>query len=207
MSPSSKSGFTLFGDPGSGNCLKPGWTADLLGMSCEWVTVDVVKGDTRKPEFLAVNPAGHVPVASWPDVRVLPQSNAIMLYLAEGLHLMPGDSFGRGEALSWLFWEQYAHESAIAVRRYHKHFLKKPDREIDPALTLKGYFALSVMEGRLQDRNWFVGNGLSVAVIAHIAYTRLAHEGGFDLSSYPSVDRCVIRVEDALGIQHARNPA
>jgi len=207
MSPSSTSGFTLWGNPGSGNCLKPGWTADLPGMSCERVTAGVVKADARKPEFLAVTPAGQVPAASWPDGRVLPKSNAIMLYLAEGSHLMPGDSFGRGEALGSLFREPYAHEPSIAVRCCHEHFLKKPEREIDPALALQGYFALSVMEGRLQDRNWFAGNGLPVAGIAHIACTRLAHEGGFGLSSYPSAGRWVIRVEGALIIQHARSPA
>ncbi|MFN7055443.1 glutathione S-transferase family protein [Hyphomonas sp.] len=207
MSRAPKSGFMLYGDPGSGNCLKPKWTADLLGIAHEWINVDVVKGETRQPEFLAINPAGQVPVARWPDGRVLPQSNAIMLYLAEGSRIIPESSFERAEALSWLFWEQYSHETAIAVRRYQKHYLKKPDTDIDPALSVKGNLALSVMEGRLKGRDWFVGNGLSVADIALVAYTRVAHEGGFDLAAYPSVDSWVLRTEDALGIQHARNPA
>lgn len=146
-------------------------------------------------------------MARWPDGRVLPQSNAIMLYLAEGTRLLPEDSFERAEAFSWLFWEQYSHETAIAVRRFQKHYLKKSDVDIDPALIVKGNYALSVMEQRLNGRDWFAGRGLSVADIALVAYTRVAHEGGFDLGAYPSVDRWVLRVEDALGIPHAREIA
>lgn len=197
-------GFTLYGDPGSGNCLKPKWTADFLGIPCDWVTVDVVKGETRTADFLAINPAGQVPVARWPDGRMLPQSNAIMLYLAENSPLIPEDAFLRAEMMSWLFWEQYSHETAIAVRRFHKHFLKKSDVDIDPALIVRGNAALGVMEPRLEKRNWFVGDGPTLADIALVAYTRVAHEGGFDLSLYPSVDKWVARVEVALGIPHAR---
>lgn len=202
-----KSGFTLYGDPVSGNCLKPKWTADLLGIQHDWVDVSVVKSETRKPDFLAINPAGQVPVARWPDGRTLPQSNAIMLHLAEGSPLVPEDSFTRAEVFSWLFWEQYSHETAIAVRRFHKHYLGKPDSEIDPALMVKGNFALSVMEQRLSGRDWFAGQGLTVADIALVAYTRVAHEGGFDISAYPSVDKWVLRTETALGIPHARELA
>lgn len=200
-------GFTLYGDPVSGNCLKPKWTADLLGIPYDWVSVDVVKGETRTPDFLAINPAGQVPVARWPDGRVLPQSNAIMLYLAEGTPLIPADAFARAEAFSWLFWEQYSHETAIAVRRFQKHYLKKSDTEIDPALLVRGNAALGVMERRLSGQDWFAGNALSVADIALVAYTRVAHEGGFDLRLYPAVARWVSRTEDALGIPHAQEIA
>ncbi len=207
MSLATRSGFTLYGDPISGNCLKPKWTADLLGIAYDWVTVDVVRAETRTPAFLSINPAGQVPVARWPDGRVLAQSNAIMLYLVEGSSLVPEGSFERAEILSWLFWEQYSHETAIAVRRFHKHYLKKSDVDIDPALIVKGNFALSIMEQRLNRRDWLVGEALSAADIGLVAYTRVAHEGGFDLGAYPSVDRWVNRVEDALGIPHAREIA
>ncbi|MBY9065696.1 glutathione S-transferase family protein [Hyphomonas sp. WL0036] len=200
-------GFTLYGDPVSGNCLKPKWTADLLGIPYTWVNVDVVKGETRTPDFLAINPAGQVPVARWEDGRVLPQSNAIMLYLAEGSRLIPADSFARAEAFGWLFWEQYSHETAIAVRRFQKHYLKKSDTEIDPALLVRGNNALGVMDQRLTGRSWFAGDSLSIADIALVAYTRVAHEGGFDIRLYPSVADWVHRTEDALGIPHAQELA
>ena len=204
MPASDLGGFTLYGDPVSGNCLKPKWTADLLGIPYTWVDVDVVKGETRTPAFLALNPAGQVPLARWPDGRTLPQSNAIMLYLAEGTRLVPEDRFARAEAMSWLFWEQYSHETAIAVRRFQKHYLKKSDTEIDPALLVRGNNALGVMEQRLAARDWFAGNALSVADIALVAYTRVAHEGGFDLRLYPYGANWVQITENALGIPHAQ---
>lgn len=207
MTQQSVSGFTLYGDPVSGNCLKPKWTADLLGIAYDWVTIDVLKAETRTPEFLKLNPAGQVPVASWPDGRVLAQSNAIALYLADGSHLVPDDAFLRAQMMTWLFWEQYSHETAIAVRRFQKHYLKKSDVDIDPALIVKGNSALAIMEKRLGQVDWLVGNALSVADIALVAYTRVAHEGGFDLVFYPGVDRWVRRTETALGIAHAREPA
>jgi glutathione S-transferase len=201
--------LTLYGDPISGNCQKPKWTADYLGIPFDWVEVDILKGGTQTEDFLAVNPVGQVPVARWPDGRTLAQSNAIMLYLAEeaGSDLIPEDSFRRAQMMSWLFWEQYSHETAIAVRRFHKHYLKKSEDEIDPNLMAKGRRALGVMEMQLTFTDWIVGDAMTLADIALVAYTRLAHEGGFDLSEFPAVERWVSRTEAALGIPHAREVA
>jgi glutathione S-transferase len=203
--------LTLYGDDISGNCLKPRWIADLLGVDYEWVQIDVVSGSTRTDEFLSVNPAGQVPVARWPDGRVLTQSNAIMLYLAEvtpgGGQFIPTDAFRRAQMMSWLFWEQYSHETAIAVRRFQKRFLNKADEDIDPSLLPRGRRALGVMELQLTNSDYLVGDGLTLADVALVAYTRWAHEGGFDLGEFPAVDRWVRRVESDLGIGHAREAA
>ena len=201
--------LTLYGDSISGNCQKPKWTADLLGVPYDWIEVDILQAGTQTEDFLAVNPAGQVPVAPWPDGRVLPQSNAIMLYIAEeaGSDLVPDDTFKRAKMMSWLFWEQYSHETAIAVRRFQKHYLKKPDDEIDPNLMAKGRRALGVMEMQLTFTDWLVGDQMTLADIALVAYTRVAHEGGFDLSDFPSVERWISRTEAALGIPHAREVA
>lgn len=201
--------LTLYGDSISGNCMKPKWTADLLGIDYDWVEVDILNGGTQSEDFLSMNPVGQVPLARWPDGRVLPQSNAIMLYLAEeaGSDLVPSDAFGRAQMMSWLFWEQYSHETAIAVRRFQKHYLKKPDDEIDPALMAKGRRALGVMELQLTYTEWLVGDAITLADIALVAYTRLAHEGGFDLSEFPAVERWVSRTEAAIGVSHAREAA
>lgn len=201
--------LTLYGDSISGNCQKPKWTADLLGVPYDWIEVDILKGGTQTEEFLTVNPAGQVPVARWPDGRVLPQSNAIMLYIAEeaGSDLIPEDGFKRAKMMSWLFWEQYSHETAIAVRRFHKTYLKKSEDEIDPNLMAKGRRALGVMELQLTFTDWMVGDAMTLADIALVAYTRVAHEGGFDLSEFPAVERWVSRTEAALGIPHAREVA
>lgn len=195
--------LTLYGDSISGNCQKPRWTADLLDIDHDWVEVDILDGGTQTEEFLALNPVGQVPIARWPDGRVLPQSNAIMLYLAEGSHLIPTDAFQRAQMNSWLFWEQYSHETSIAVRRFKKTYLKLPDEDIDPQLLTKGRRALGVMEMQLTWTDWLVGEAFTCADIALVAYTRVAHEGGFDLAQFPNVERWVSRVEGALSIGHA----
>lgn len=195
--------LTLYGDSISGNCQKPRWTADYLDIDHDWVEVDILDGGTQTEEFLSLNPVGQVPIARWPDGRVLPQSNAIMLYLAEGSNLIPDDAFQRAQMNSWLFWEQYSHETSIAVRRFKKHYLKLPDEEIDPQLMVKGRRALGVMEMQLTWTDWLVGDTMTCADIALVAYTRVAHEGGFDLAQFPNVERWVSRVEGALSIGHA----
>lgn len=193
----------IYGDKRSGNCLKVKWTAEHLGVDYEWVDVDVLSGTTRTEEFLALNPSGQVPTVILPDGRTLSQSNAIIVYLA-GLNnsaLLPGDLYARAKVDEWLFWEQYSHEPCIAVRRFQKSFLGKGDDEIDPQLLMKGRRALGQMELALQGKSYLVGDALTVADIALVAYTRVAHEGGFDLSEFPAVRQWVARVERDLSIE------
>lgn len=202
--------LTLYGDSISGNCLKTKWTAEYLDVPHDWVEVSVVDGGTRSDAFMAINPSGQVPVMRLPDNRILPQSNAIILFLAEtfgGNELIPADPFERAKMMSWLFWEQYSHEPYIAVRRFRKKFLNQSDDELDPQLLARGRRALGVMELQLTLSNYFVGERLTLADIALVAYTRVAHEGGFDLSEFPNVQRWVARVETDLGIDHARKAA
>jgi len=202
--------LTLYGDSISGNCLKAKWTADYLDVDYDWVEVSVVEGGTRSDAFMQMNPSGQVPVMRLPDGRILPQSNAIMLYLAgthRGQDLIPVDPFEHAKMMSWLFWEQYSHEPYIAVRRFRKKFLNLSDDELDPQLLARGRRALGVMEMQLTFSDYFVGSSMTLADIALVAYTRWAHEGGFDLSEFPSVQRWVARVETDLGIEHARKAA
>ena len=200
--------LTLYGNTQSGNCLKPRWVADLLGVDYDWVEVDIFAGETATEAFLELNPAGQVPLARWPDGRVLSQSNAIMLYLAEeaGSELVPQHSFKYAQMMSWLFWEQYSHEPYIAVRRSSLKFRGIAEADLDPALLTKGRRALGIMEMQLTYTDWLVGNEMTLADVALVAYTRLAHEGGFDLSDFPSVERWVSRTESVLDLPHA-NPA
>lgn len=196
--------LTLYGDSISGNCLKCKWTAEYVGIPYEWVETSVLKQETRTPEFLAtINPVGQVPVAHWPGGRSLAQSNAIVLYLARDSALIPSDPFEQAQMHSWMFWEQYSHEPAIAVRRFHQHFLKTPNHDKDGELLAKGHKALSLLELQLQHSVWLVGDAISCADVALVAYTRVAHEGGYDLSEYPAVQAWVGRVEKQLGITPA----
>jgi glutathione S-transferase len=202
--------LTLYGDSISGNCLKTKWTAEYLDVDHDWVEISVVEGGTRSDAFMSMNPSGQVPVMRLPDGRILPQSNAIMLYLAEthrGQDLIPHDPFERAKMMSWLFWEQYSHEPYIAVRRFRKKFLNQADDELDPQLLARGRRALGVMELQLTFSDYFVGTSLTLADIGLVAYTRVAHEGGFDLGEFPSVQRWVARVETDLGIDHAKKAA
>jgi len=195
--------LTIYGDTISGNCLKIKFVCDLLSIPYRWVETSVLEKQTRTPEFLKLNPAGQVPVVTWADGRVLAQSDAIILFLAEGSALIPADAYQRALMLQWMFWEQYSHEPVIAVRRFQKAELKKPEHEIDPTLLPKGERVLTVMNDHLAGRRYFVNEQLSLADIALVAYTRWAHEGGFDLSRYPRLREWVIRVEKDLGLEHA----
>jgi glutathione S-transferase len=195
--------LAIHGDSISGNCLKVKYVCDRLGIPYRWIETSVLKAETRTPEFLAMNPAGQVPTVELTDGRILAQSNAIMLHLAEGSDLIPNDAYERAQMFQWLFWEQYSHETVIAVRRFHKAYLKKPESEIDPSLLPKGERVLTVMDNHLATRRYFVNDAISLADIALVAYTRWAHEGGFDLKRHPNVLAWVRRVEQDLGLGHA----
>lgn len=197
----------IHGDRISGNCLKVLYTAQYVGRDFVWRDVDVLKRESRTEEFLRLSPAGQVPIVITEDGRVLAQSNAIIGWLAEGSALIPADPFERAKMYEWLFWEQYSHEPLIAVRRFQKLYLKKSDDQIDPDLLPKGNAALGLMDRHLADRAFFVGAGLTLADIALLAYTRLAHEGGFDLNDFPNVRAWVARCETALNISSAREAA
>jgi glutathione S-transferase len=195
-------GMTLriFGDSISGNCLKVKWVAQHLAQPFEWIEVDILKSESRTPEFLAMNPAGQVPAVIFEDGRALAQSNAIMLHLAEGSALIPSDPFERAKMYEWLFWEQYSHEPYVAVARFQVIYLGKSVEELDAKLVERGAGALARLETQLKQTPYLVGDRLTLADIALVAYTRVAHEGGFDLSHYPAVKAWVGRVEAALDL-------
>ena len=193
--------ITLYGSSISGNCLKPKWVAERVGIPVKWIETDAFDGSTRTPEFLALNPAGQVPLAILSDNRKLAQSNAIMLYLAEGSDLIPGDAYDRARMFEWLFWEQYSHEPVVAVRIARLHYLKTPEDQLDPNLLKKGEAALARMELQLTGTQYLVGATLTLADVALVAYTRKARLGGFDLARYPAVLSWIARVDHDLGIE------
>lgn len=192
--------LTIYGSSDSGNCMKVRWVAERLGLPFDWIEISSFSGATRTPEFLKLNPAGQVPVMVFSDGRTLAQSNAIMLHLAEGSDLAPRDSYERAKMLEWLFWEQYSHEPYVAVRIARLHFLKQREEDLDPVLLTRGNAALARMEQQLRETPYLVGDMLSLADIALVAYTRKAHLGGFDLGSYPFVQAWLRRVEVSLGL-------
>ena len=190
----------IYGDSRSGNCLKIKWTALKLGLPFEWTEVDVLRGESRTLQFLSMNPAGQVPTVVLDDGRVLAQSNAVILHLADGSNLIPKDPYARAKMFEWLFWEQYSHEPYVAVARFHRFLLGKGPDEIEPRIMQRGEAALERLELQLKATPFLVGDQLSLADIACVAYTRVAHEGGFDLGRHPAVQAWVARVEAALRI-------
>lgn len=190
--------LTIYGDSISGNCLKGKYVADVLGIPYDWKETSVMKQETRTPAFLAINPVGQVPVAILSDGRMLAQSNAIMLHLAEGSKLIPAHAYDRAKMYEWLFWEQYNHEPNIASRRFLVAHLKK---EAPPHMLPRGEAALARMELQLKETPYLVGDALSLADIALVAYTRVAEEGGFELAKYPAVVAWIARVERDLGLE------
>jgi glutathione S-transferase len=182
----------LHEDPASGNCYKVRLTAAHVGLPIETRAYDIMKGETRTPEFLAnVNANGRIPVLQVGD-RFIPESNAACFFLADGSTLVPSDKFDRADMLRWMFFEQYNHEPNIATVRFWLCFvgleaLTGLQREQIAVKRKAGNEALQLMNEHLAEREWLVGDAITLADICLFAYTHVADEAGFDLNLYPNV--------------------
>jgi glutathione S-transferase len=188
----------------SGNGYKVRLLLTQLGIPFERIEYDIAAGETRTTAFIDnVNANGRVPVLETDEGELLPESNAILVYLSEGTPFLPEDRLGKARTLQWMFFEQYSHEPNIAVARAWLHvFDTKMTEKRRTALEAKqklGYDALGVMEEHLKDNDFFVENRYSVADIALYAYTHVADEGGFDLEGFPAVRAWLERVSSQPG--------
>jgi glutathione S-transferase len=189
--------YTIYGDVNSGNCYKVKLLAKQLDVPFEWINVDTLKKETQSTEFLKKNPNGKIPLLETEDGKFLPESNAILHFLAEGTSFLPQNRYEHAQVLQWLFFEQYSHEPYIATARYIIRYLGRPP-EMEQTLQAKmapGNKALRVMEAHLQGRSYFVGDGYSIADIGLFAYTHVAEEGGFSLTEFPSICKWIERVK------------
>ena len=179
----------IFGDSQSGNCYKLKLLCSLLSIRHQWMEVDILKGESKTPEFLQMNPNGKIPLLVTDKGEFLAESNAILFYLAKDSHLLPQDSLQQAKVLQWQFFEQYSHEPYIAVARFIARYLGLPDerRAEYESKQSGGYQALGIMELQLQKSNFLVGSQCTIADISLYAYTHVANEGGFDLSRYPAI--------------------
>ncbi|AZC39079.1 glutathione S-transferase family protein [Pseudomonas chlororaphis] len=189
--------YKVYGDYRSGNCYKVKLMLNLLGQPYEWHAVDILSGDTQTEAFLAKNPNGKIPVLELEDGTCLWESNAILNFLADGSEFLPSEPRLRTQVLQWQFFEQYSHEPYIAVARFIQLYLGMPQERLHEyeKLQKRGYKALDVMEHQLARTPYLVGEQYSIADIALYAYTHVAHEGGFDLASYPGIQAWMQRVE------------
>jgi len=188
----------------SGNCYKVRLTAANLGLPIERREYDILKGETRTPEFLSsVNANGRIPVLQIGE-RFMPESNAAMFYLADGSDLIPQDRFDRADMLRWMFFEQYSHEPNVATLRFWLAFvgfdkLSEAQKALIPAKRKAGEEALGVMDRHLADHDWLAGGRFSLADIALYAYTHVARDGEYDLDAFPALLRWMDRVASQPG--------
>jgi len=191
----------IYGDIYSGNCYKLKLMCALLALEHDWIPIDLLRGETRSDSFLALNSNGQIPVCVTNDKQVLTESNAILFYLAQGSGYWPDDRLPQTRVLEWQFFEQYNHEPTIAVARFIKVYQNMPDsRKEEYKGKLKaGYRALDLMEKHLEHRDFLVGEHCSIADISLFAYTHVAHEGGFDLSAYPSIGSWISTIQSLPG--------
>ncbi len=187
----------IYADSRSGNCYKIQLLCAEMGIDYDWQEVDILAGETRTPEFLAMNANGRIPLLALPDGRYLAESSAILFFLADGSEFFAGDAYSRAEILQWMFFEQYSHEPNIATSRFIIKYLgSPPDRQA--SLEQKrdaGQQALAVMERQLLRHPYIVGDKYNIADIALFAYTHVADEGGFSLSDYPAIQAWIEHIE------------
>ena len=187
----------IYGDIYSGNCYKVKLACSLLSISYDWLPIDVLKSETLTSTFLAMNPAGKIPVVETDSGEILTESNAIIYYLARDSYLWPADVIAQTRVLQWQFFEQYSHEPNIAVARFIKYYLQMPEnREAEYQSKMKpGYRALDLMEKTLSQSPFLVGQQCSIADISLYAYTHIASEGGFDLERYEGIQSWLKRMQ------------
>jgi glutathione S-transferase len=180
----------------SGNGYKIRLLLSQLGLPYRYHDVDILKGESRTPEFLAKNPNGRIPLLELPDGQFLAESGAILWYLAEASAFIPAGRLARAQVLQWMFFEQYSHEPYVATARFIvRHFpADSPRRAELPQRLARGREALAIMDAHLAARAFFADQRYSIADIALYAYTHVAEDGGLDLAPYPAVRAWIARV-------------
>lgn len=181
----------------SANCYKVRLLLAHLGTPFDLRDVDIMRGDTRTPEFLAMNPRGRVPVLQVDGGTVLIESNAILMYLGEGTRFLPEDKLSRATMLQWLFFEQNSHHPSLGEARFWMALIpggRDLKRDLVDDWMEKGEEALSRMETQLARLPFVAGDRMTLADIALYANTHLAHEAEFDLTPFPAVRGWIDRV-------------
>ncbi len=193
--------LTLYDYADSGNTYKARLLLAQLALDYRRLELDIDKGETRTPAFLAKNPNGRVPALELEDGTVLAESNAILCYLADGTPYWPAERRARAQVLQWLFFEQYSHEPYVATPRYIiRHLGRDHARAAElPARIARGHQALAVMETHLAASPFFVERRYTIADIALYAYTHVAPEADIDLAAYPAIRAWLARVAGQPG--------
>ncbi len=194
--------YTLYSMQRSGNSYKVRLALAQLGVNYRLIEVDILKGESRTPEFLAKNPSGQVPLLEVAPRRFIAESNAILWYVAGGTPLAPEDRIDRAETLQWMFFEQHSLEPNMGAA-YFWLALVKGGRELQQHALEDwmedGYRSLGVMENHLKHHDYFAAGHYTIADIALYAYTHLAHQCDFNLGPFPAIRAWLDRVEAEPG--------
>jgi glutathione S-transferase len=194
--------FTLYSMQRSGNSYKVRLALSQLEIAYRLVEIDILRGETRTPEFLAMNPSGHVPLLEIEPGRRLAESGAILWYIAGGTPLEPEDRLARGEMLQWMFFEQHSLEPYLGAAHFWL-VLIKGGRDLQmhamEEWMERGYQALRVMERHLRTHDFFAASRYTIADIALYGYTHVANECGYDLTGFPAVRAWLKRVAGQPG--------
>jgi glutathione S-transferase len=190
--------YKLYSMQRSGNSYKVRLALALLNVPYQAIEIDILRGESRTPEFLAKNPSGQVPLLEVEEGRYLAESNAILWYVAIGTPLAPESRIARAEALQWMFFEQHALEPNIGAAYFWLSLVRGGRTLQTHALDdwmERGYAALRVMENHLTNARYFAADQLTVADIALYGYTHLADQCDFDLGTFPAIRAWLRRVE------------
>ncbi len=194
--------YQLYSMRRSGNSYKVRLALALLDAPFHAIEIDILRGESRTPDFLAMNPSGQVPLLKIAEGRYLAESNAILVYLSIGTSLAPETRMDRAEMLQWMFFEQHALEPNLGSA-YFWLVLVKGGRDLQTHALEdwmeRGYKALQVMENHLKTHDYFAAGQLTLADIALYAYTHVAEQCDYDLSAFPSINAWLRRVEQTPG--------
>jgi len=188
--------YTLYDFLDSGNGYKVRLLLAQLQEPYRHVERDILRGETRTPQFLLKNPNGRIPTLEFEDGQCLAESNAILCYLAAGTAFLPTERLAHAQVMQWMFFEQYSHEPYVATPRFIVRHLAEdhPLRAELPQRLERGRAALAVMEGHLARHSYFVSERYTIADIALYAYTHVAEDAGLELAPFPGIRDWLVRV-------------
>jgi glutathione S-transferase len=193
--------LTLFSYPLSRNAWKVRLLLQHLGQSYRTVSVDIFEGEGQRAEYLRINPTGKVPAIQLDDGRTLAESNAILVYLADGTPYLPDDPFERAKVLQWLSFEQEQVESRIGTLRYCMHAGEWQNRspELIESMRTAAQRALTILDNQLVTSPFIANSRYTVADMALFAYATCAEGVGVPLEPYPHFRAWTARVEAQPG--------
>lgn len=191
----------------SQNAYKVRLLLNHLGIGYETVPVSIFEGAGQTPDFLARNPTGAVPVLELEDGRTLPESNAILMYLAEGTPYLPADPWQRAQVARWMFFEEDWVQNGIASLRHWTMTGKLARRTVDMVAGKRalGLKTLATLDGWLADRDFLVDT-YSIADMALYAYVGFADEADLPLADYVHVVAWIERIRAQPGFLATVHP-